>query len=399
MEEPNNNDNDENAVFAGFVAGGSLVADAGAGAGAGAGADVNNNEAVVVAAEANENATNDDVNTDDEEEEQDQLAIQKLLSVLQQREDFPVRQRNKIIELAHEFVNDLGADVKDMVTDKRKVVDGYAGLDSDRDTKEEVETALRHYPETLSERGGRFTRFPIQCITLLNPMAVAFVVLFAQLAIEFNSFADEERGGLFIEDGEGNNVLARLVQSSYRFCDKDYHQLVDTKVLKALVQLQRFGLFKKEDIQRYQLVHELCKDGGYFAENWFHFLTNSDPSSLVQLDNYDHLPLHFSFARGTIQQFQVMLACYLHYYTKENVLCLLFQKDNDGYTPFQNACEYLHKHKTDLLVHDAIEQSLGAARFSSPTTIPSSSSSSSLNIGTVLKMAARNDNISLDGWY
>ena len=92
----------------------------------------------------------------DENEDEDQIAIRKLLSVLQQREDFPVQQRNKIIELTHEFVNNLGTDIKDMVTDQRTVADGYAGLDSNRDTPKEVETALRHYPETLSERGGQY---------------------------------------------------------------------------------------------------------------------------------------------------------------------------------------------------------------------------------------------------
>lgn len=126
----------------------------------------------------------------------------RIFSAVQQRDDFPVRQRTKIIELAHQFVNDLGADVKDMVTDQRTLADGYTGLDSDRDTQKEVETALRHYPKTLSERGGIENRFPIQCLQLIadtannqwvcNPMAVSFVVLFAKLAIEFNSFADEE---------------------------------------------------------------------------------------------------------------------------------------------------------------------------------------------------------------
>ena len=346
-----------------------------------------------------------------EEEEEDRMAIQKLLSVLQQREDFPVRQRNKIIELAHEFVNNLGADIKEMVTDQRPVADGYAGLDSNRDTRKEVETALRHYPETLSEQGGRYNHFPIQCITILdrakrkwvcNPMAVSFVVLFAKLAIELNSFADEERGGLLARSrGDGGcNTLANLAQSSHESCDEEYHQLVDTQFLEVLVQLQRSGLFKREDIQQYELVHRVCKQRGYFAEKRFHCLTNWDPSSLVQLDNFGRLPLYFGFATQTIRQFQVMLNCYFQYFTKEQVICCLFQQDNHGHTPFQRACKYLHKHKTDTLVHDVVEQSLGTARFSSPTaTSSSSSSSSSLNIGTMLMMATRNNNISLDGWY
>ena len=405
MEEPNNNDNDEDAFYAGFGAVGAAAA--------GANEDDDDDE------EEEDDDDDDDEEEEEEEEEEDdhaydeeedRMAIQKLLSVVQQRDDFPVRQRNKIIELAHRFVNNLGADIKGMVTDQRCLDDGYAGLDNNRDTKKEVATALRHYPETLSERGGQYDDlFPIQCITLIvdranrtlncNPMAVSFVVLFAKLAIEFNSFADEERGGLLIEDGEVNNVLNRLVQSSHKSCNEDYHQLVDTQYLEVLVQLRRSSLFKKEDIQRYHLVHGLCQQTGHFDEERFQFLTNWDPSSLVQLNNDGDLPLHYAGATQTLGQFQVMIDGYFQYYTKEKVICLLFQKDDYCDTPFQFVCEFIHKHKTDTLVHDVVEQSLGTASFSSPTTTALSSSSSSLNIGTVLMMAARNDNISLDGWY
>ena len=412
MEEPNNNDNDEDAFFAGFVAGGGLVA-----AAAGANeddeddGDGNNNEAVGV-----DDDDDDDDNAgddDDDEEEEDRMAIQKLFSVVQQRDDFPVRQRNKIIELAHRFVNSLGADIKEMVTDQRSVANGYAGLDSNRDTQKEVETALRHYPETLSERGRQYGDYPIQCIATIydrpnnqgmcNPMAVSFVVLFAKLAIEFNSLADEERGGLLTTGGVGgHNTLTCLVQSSVNLGSghEDYHQHVDTTFLEVLVQLRRSDLFKNEDIQRYRLVHYLCRQAGYFADKRFQFLTNWDSMSLVQLGDHGELPLHCTFSRQTVRQFQVMLDCYFQYFTKEHVICLLFQKASGGGTPFQSACKFIHKQKTDTLVHDVVEQSLGTARFSSPTTIPSlSSSSSSLNIGTMLMMATRNDNISLDGWY
>ena len=43
-----------------------------------------------------------------------------------------------------------------MVTDQSPVANDYAGLDRNRDTQKEVEIALRHYPETLSERGGQY---------------------------------------------------------------------------------------------------------------------------------------------------------------------------------------------------------------------------------------------------
>ena len=145
---------------------------------------------------------------------------------------------------------------------------------------------------------------------------------------------------------------------------------------------------KKDDIQWYCLVHRLCRQKGYFAEKRFHFLIECDPSSLLQIEDVNGcLPLHYAFATQTIRQFEVMIDAYFRYFTKEKVVCLLFQKNNYGDTPFKVACHYIHKRAGDTMVHDAVEQALRT------------SCSPSLDIGRGLMMAGTDDTITRDGVY
>ena len=69
--------------------------------------------------------------------------------------------------------------------------------------------------------------------------AVSFLHLFVQLALEFNSFYDKERGGLLIEDGRDINVLHLydLVGSLHISCNEEHQQRVDTKFLAVLIRL------------------------------------------------------------------------------------------------------------------------------------------------------------------
>lgn len=61
-----------------------------------------------------------------------------------------------------------------------------------------------------------------------NTTAVSFIPLFVQLAIDFKSFHDEEREGVFIEGHPGNTVLQYLVASTDEVSNANHHQLVDT---------------------------------------------------------------------------------------------------------------------------------------------------------------------------
>ena len=116
--------------------------------------------------------------------------------------------------------------------------------------------------------------------------AVSFLHLFVQLALEFNSFYDGERSGLLIEDADGNNIVQCLTCSSdSSYYDEEHHQLVDTTFLAVLIQLRRLGYLVQEDIQQYDLVHQLCH-GTYLAEQRFRFMTEWCPSALLRTNVY-----------------------------------------------------------------------------------------------------------------
>jgi hypothetical protein len=112
-------------------------------------------------------SNNDNLQIQQQEEEEVEevdddefTAVDVLIPILhlqQQKDDglLPLRTRNKINELANEFLAKLRIDVHDMLCDNFIDTDNYNGLDSDRDTKEEVENIIRFFPEVLSRSRGK----------------------------------------------------------------------------------------------------------------------------------------------------------------------------------------------------------------------------------------------------
>jgi hypothetical protein len=76
----------------------------------------------------------------------------KLISVLEGFDEIPFQTRNRTDELVEEFLENLEDDVHDMLSGSSINSDNYRGLDSNRDTEEEVETIVRFFPEVLSRR-------------------------------------------------------------------------------------------------------------------------------------------------------------------------------------------------------------------------------------------------------
>ena len=345
----------------------------------------------------------DEDEDDDDDNEADQVVLELLVALVKEtlatKDDSNSNSSSIVVKSAREFVAALGTDIHDMVTDQGHAEEGYAGLDSTRDTEDEVDTALRLYPEVLAqrrERGG-CDSLPIYCIISMiknrtwkpNRLAIGFVPLFAQLAIEYQLFDEEERGGLLIDINAENNTTdivnaLNFLLHTYSSDDEENKKLTETTCLEVLVQLRGSGLLKKEDIQRYRLLHNAC-----VYEKRFVFLAEWDPSTLLQTEINGNLPLHFSCATQTIRQFRVMLDTYFRNFSKENVIGLLFQKNNHGRTPFWNACKCIHKQNvTNRSVHNAVEEALNTSR-----------SFPSLDIGKGLEMAVTNNNIALDGVY
>ena len=311
--------------------------------------------------EVNFNEDEDDEDDDDEDDNDDDFMddptektriCQEAMTILLNRLQFPSPQRDRsIVRFAQQFIANVKEDIYETLTDMRLVEDGYDGFDSEKDTEEEVETAIRSCPEVLTRRDEHsIGRLPIQCLTLMhgdnnllvcNVNAVSFVPLVAKLAIEFNSFEEHERGGLLIpdEDGRGGNtVLHDLTHSSDPSVDDHQHERVDTSFLAVLVRLRHDRLFTKNDIQQHQLVHELCKNK-IFANQRFRFLTEIDPASLLQTDENGLLPLHW--ATYAIHKFRPVCDAVFRYYPKWKGIQLLHQKETvHAQTPFQLASHY-----------------------------------------------------------
>ena len=256
-------------------------------------ADTNNNN--------NNSANDDDENeidsvlstTVEERQRRHLIVVESLL----RKELFPLRTRIKINALIDEYHTTLKEDVHDMMTDQR--LEQYAGLDSNRDTIEEVTAILQLVPDLLQQRktttwvdnvhdtddddeedevvgewvdneGDDEGEYPIQCLVYerdnegnmyFNSKAVPFIHLFAQLALEYNTLDDEQRGGLVIENGLGvANLFNGLVQPILTSClsDDDCRRADEVRT-NELIRLQQFDLLTEVDVRDYELLGHLCK--------------------------------------------------------------------------------------------------------------------------------------------
>ena len=338
----------------------------------------------------NDNEDDDDedgVEDDDDDVIRDPAEIQricnKVISVIQQREAFPTQIRDQtIVRYAQQFLDNVGTDVVNMITDTRTEEDGYNGFDSARDTEDEVATAIRELcpDDVLGQRHGPDDMYPIQC--LMHIKALPFVPLFAQLAIELNSFEEDERGGLLSENTFSGDITLKCLAQN----DTDNATTIDTTCLAVLVRLRQLELLKKEDIQEYEFVQELCTCVP-FPEHRFRFLTDWDPSSLLYSNpDFRYLPLHFAdFPTG----FQPVLEASIRYFPRFRGVLSVFQIDNDNNTPFQLACI----NSTRDTVMDVIEQTLAHQYSSANTTrIP-------FDFGTAFMTAASDARIHVDCLY
>ena len=337
---------------------------------------------------------------------------QEAMTLLQEKSNLPSPQRDRsIVRFAQQFINDVKDDIHKMITDTRLVEDDqywyyrdqmhgvppyYDGLDSARDTEEKVEKAIRLYPESLTRRGGQYNNIPCECLTYMysssidcrvtNTKAVSFVHLFVELAIEFNSFQYDERGGLLVEDDGGDNLIQELLSCYNSSYDEKHQQLVDATFLAVVVRLRGSGYLMQEDIQQYHLVHLLCQQH-YFSEQRFRFLIEWDPSSMLQTrDEYNELPLHW--ATNNIPKFRMVLDAYFWYYPRWKGLHALFSLDNYGDTPFQKACNTLTRAAVMEVVDDIL------VRYTTNNELLHTNDN-----GNAMLVAAIDDTISLDGLY
>jgi hypothetical protein len=337
-----------------------------------------------------------------------------------------LRTRDKIDELVDTFLEHLKADIHGMLCSKydanieHEDEYYYYGLDSDRDTEEEVEAAIRLFPYVLSTRWpNRYCdnyenlKRPIQLLAFsrINPAlgcnvkAVSFLPLVVRLAIEFGSFDEQERGGLLCEANSDTNALLDLMKSEHtpperhnredrEHVDDEYLQhlirmdflnnkLIDLKFFFVLKHLRRWGLLKKEDIQKYGLLNKLCCQY-YVAEHRFQFLTEWDPNALIQSDEDGSLPLHYVAHNTSIEGFKMVFDYGIRYHPKKKGINLLFRLNIPNNTPFQLACEKYGYEEVMKIVGD---------------TLTCYSNTTPINVEEALLSAAIDENIHLDNVY
>ncbi|OEU06886.1 hypothetical protein FRACYDRAFT_278048 [Fragilariopsis cylindrus CCMP1102] len=336
--------------------------------------------------EANNELDQHEVAAAQQEQEQQQLIIAaatkqrhlKIDSVLEKKGTFPLQNRNKIDVLIKEFLEKLGDDIHDMLCDNKHAAeaDTYTGLDSDRDTEEEVETAIRFFPEVLTRRKAVFDgdfHYPIQEVAFAcdedfgdwqcNVKSVSFIPIVARLAIEFGLFEEDERGGLLCLDREGDNVLHRLMLTD-QIIDGDNREQqheADDKFLQVLIKLRQLDLLKKEDIKRYELLHKLSHCNYIFTEKRYQMLVEWDPNALTQTDRHGVLPFNIA----TIQGIQFVFEYGIRYFPKKKGISLLFHKPEYDCTDFQHACRNFGYEKVMKVVEDTL------ARYSdTPVNVP-----------------------------
>ena len=374
----------------------------------------------------------DDSGSDDDNEDyDDHERCLQLITVLKGKKEYPKRTRKKIKRLVDYFLNEVEFDVHDMFCDNNGDANEYRGLDSSRDTEDEVEAIVRSFPEVLSRRkefvwdgmderwienGNDMDRdYPIHYLTMLNDTmcnlrAISFVPLVVRLSVEFGWLDEDVRGGLLIESGRGDNILQLLTHNDnpVQFLadnvigeaqNREHHELLDSKILLVMKQLRQMGYLKKEDIQEYDLLNILCTVSyqNIFAEKRFKFLAEWDPTLLVPCHpngGLALLPIYRVAANGSIQAFQTVFEYGLLYYPTKKGISLLFTKGLLNPTPFQIICKRHGSEKVMEVIEDTLNR-----YTSSSSSLNLDHATPHLNIVDALLSAAIDENVDLDCVY
>jgi hypothetical protein len=193
----------------------------------------------------------------------------QLVSILEGFHEIPVRSGNKTDNLVEWFLRSLGIDVNGMLCGNKKIdADNYRGLDSERDTEEEVEAIVQFFPRPSFLPKTIDGVFESDGVTWgCHMKAVSFIPLLVRLAIELDLFDENDRGGLYYLDNDNENVLRYLMGSDEtKIINRDHGEAVDDKYLQFLIQLRDMDLLKKEAIRMYNLLNRLCGEYQYSAE-------------------------------------------------------------------------------------------------------------------------------------
>jgi len=338
---------------------------------------------------------------DKQQQQQQQQQRQKIFSTDAKKAIAILEQKSKFPGPVHEMIDEA---ISDFLTKIEEAVHGpngmifynqdqeyeegeegvkRRGLDPELDTEEQVETMIEFFPNVLSARSGDDVEYYPIFWSMTRPYGgcnvkfLPFVPLCVELGIRFGRFEEEEeRGGLLAEqylDASGCNALQYIAKctigSIYDSGIEHQHQLVDERCIFVLNRLKEMNLFRKEDIREQGLIGHFCttpaRDGYYFPEQRFRFLSDFDPTTLgtpcLTWTNPDPdstrtrslmLPIHFAAIMGEFRRFQVILEAGMRHYPEK--LGFVFHVNECGETPYDMGCKRFGNDIVTTLILDRL---------------------------------------------
>jgi len=154
--------------------------------------DVSMYQAIIAFVVSFSNARNDiDVDNHNHNHE----VLMKIIFILKNMKEFSLRTRYKIDHLVKKFLTQIEDDIHDMLWANNIGGTGnYRGLDSNRDTEEEVEAIVRFFPDVLTRKVDEegYFHYPLKLLTSTrnkygiwsyDVKAISFIPVVARLAI------------------------------------------------------------------------------------------------------------------------------------------------------------------------------------------------------------------------
>ena len=309
------------------------------------------------------------------------------IEILNRTHEFPATLRETIAGLKDEDPESFLLIVEEILVDLLYGIGGD-GLDCERDTNREIETAIRFFPHVLCERYWG-THPPIYA-QLAYSKSVPFIPLLAKLGVELNQFQEEERGGLFYYRW---NVLRSLLNNDsgawYDENNERQQLLVDEKYAAAVKSLKEIGIFQRKDISNHDLVWELSTNKT-FPEQRFRCLVDFDPNSFYK----NKFPIYRLWLEdNNASVFRIMFELgMLHFPTQ---MGFLFHRDYPSHTgncetPFCRVCQKHGTEKVDKIIRDVLAKHNQHGSESNTETI---------NMDEAFLYAATNPSVHLDGVY
>jgi hypothetical protein len=277
-----------------------------------------------------------------------------LVAFLEWYDNFLPFTKEKCDELVDLFFGEMIAYTHDTIFND-EIGDGYCGLDCDRDTEEELAATLRFFPCVMYLPRLTPNKMPLLVflkndeeddVRLCNTKAVSFLPIVLSVAVELGVKNAYDRGGLLSHTPDEVTIMDNLMMSGTETSNLESQVLFDEQLLQVLKQLRLSHLLRKEDILKFGLLQQLCRQP-YFAGKRFRFLVEWDPYALTQIDNSDqdlhllplHLPVHYAACQSSIIGFRLVFEAGIRYFPHKKGISLLFKKDDKNDRPLRMACD------------------------------------------------------------